>query len=138
MLIVSHGSPIAGCHFAFTGDYKYVGQATISKYELKGTHCDAISIEKSTNPSTFTENSKENLIDKNLLICGAIANSDKLGNAKLIIDGSILSNPKSPTIASQKKNIKKPLEILSKQQWKCLLAGDSSHLSDPQNLRDHA
>ncbi|KAL3084349.1 hypothetical protein niasHT_035175 [Heterodera trifolii] len=38
VLIVSHGSPIAACHFALSGELNYPGQCTISKYRIPGGH----------------------------------------------------------------------------------------------------
>lgn len=35
ILIVSHGSPIAACHKVLSGEFKYVGLCTISKYNIE-------------------------------------------------------------------------------------------------------
>jgi len=67
LLIVSHGSPIAGCHFAFFGEYRYSGQCTISEYEFveKASDVDETASDESENRNLDQEvrqniNNKEN------------------------------------------------------------------------------
>ncbi|KAI1708617.1 histidine phosphatase superfamily (branch 1) domain-containing protein [Ditylenchus destructor] len=99
IILVSHGAPISGLHFALTNQLKYVGQCTISKYQSR--------------------NSLEN----------GQANDQKLESS-----GLFEANSRREIQTTPKKIIE--LGTQKHPSYKCIAAGDSSHLSDRTLLRD--
>uniref|UniRef100_A0A914DMA4 Phosphoglycerate mutase n=1 Tax=Acrobeloides nanus TaxID=290746 RepID=A0A914DMA4_9BILA len=106
ILIVSHGSPIAACHKVLSGEFKYTGQCTISKYQLE-------TIQSTIDENGNFESSEDNGEDEEN------ANEDEENaNKNLPLDSQ------TSTSLTKKFKIKR------------ILAGDSNHLSDRTNLRD--
>uniref|UniRef100_A0A915CYP1 Phosphoglycerate mutase n=1 Tax=Ditylenchus dipsaci TaxID=166011 RepID=A0A915CYP1_9BILA len=129
ILIVSHGSPISGCHAALTGEFKYVGQCTISKYSV--SDCDNQLINNDIDdpnslPSREVKKVEEivQLEDKKLI---PLENSETELKHKSQRRRSSLC--KAMKLTNDKDKHRKLI-------FKCLLIGDSSHLSDRKNLRD--
>jgi hypothetical protein len=59
IVLVSHGSPIGAIHEVLTGEWNYVGQATVSKFVETAEGTGEFRLEYSSNASHLSE--KKNL-----------------------------------------------------------------------------
>ena len=150
ILIVTHGGPIIACHGALTGDFKYVGQCTISKYIIKSLEIDNIMDNSRINENFQVTKSKEiktpHLSNETITeeIFTVNEEEEKNENDLEISLNSITQNSSKENERKQKH----PLDINGKlhptyvdsdikslYSIECIRAGDSEHLTDRENLR---
>jgi broad specificity phosphatase PhoE len=127
ILIVSHGSPILACHHALTGEIKYVGQCTLSKYHIIA----AVAGEQTTEARDLKlaaigggGGEAEEFVAENPLIESAVVVAKAEEKEEEVIVGAA---------ANQRHHQRRRLQ---RYAFKCVLVGDSSHLSDRKDLRD--
>jgi hypothetical protein len=143
-LIVSHGSPISACHLWLTGEFKYVGQCTISKYLVY----DAPQL-FTHDPNSINILVKDDGLDQVDIKSRGNEDSQRvpemekvlvsLENSSTEMDSPMEEKPPSRSVQRRRSSIirmTREMKDTRQHSFKCLLIGDSSHLSDRRNLRD--